>query len=71
MPSIESSTMDSRKQDESCGIGEHALKSVGEAWVNLFEAEEREPGVSVSGKPRSKSQTTERAARETRVSEAL
>jgi hypothetical protein len=33
MPSIESSFMATRKQEDNCWLGVPALKSVGEAWV--------------------------------------
>jgi len=36
IPSIESLIIDRRKQDDSCGLGVPALKSVGVAWVNHF-----------------------------------
>ena len=36
MPSILSSFMVKRKQEESCGWQVPALKRVGEAWVNHF-----------------------------------
>ena len=34
IPLMESSVMLSRKQEDSCGLGEPALKSVGVAWIN-------------------------------------
>eukprot|EP01048_Picozoa_sp_COSAG05_P036551 COSAG05_NODE_16525_length_344_cov_0.787755_1_plen_55_part_10 len=33
---MESSVIESKKHEESCGIGEQALKSVGEACVKYF-----------------------------------
>ena len=36
IPGMESSVIESRKQDESCGLGVPALKSVGVAWMNHF-----------------------------------
>ena len=36
IPSMESSVIESKKHEESCGIGEQALKSVGEACVKYF-----------------------------------